>query len=301
MSALGDRAYAVRRAIAMLGHRPGRFLLGLLLATAALTLPLLVIAIGYTAAPWLARAPAGPEVSLFITPSTQPAEVDSISARLLASPGVIAVRLIPRDQAYAELVRRSGIAAAPSERPNPLPDVLVARFAWSQEAAAIERVAAEARQWSGIDAVQADLGWYRRIGAMARASAAPAGALVALCGALVMLALIAAAAAQVEMRRDEVELLTQIGARPSFIVRPYAYAAALTLGLAAVLALALTTIILSLAEPAVTDLAKGAGETFRWRDPRPWAFAAFLVTALALGAAIGWMGAKQHLARHESS
>ena len=297
MSALGDRAYAVRRAIAMLGRRPGRFLLGLLLATAALTLPLLVAAISYNAAPWLARVQAGPEVSLFVTPGTQPAEVDSIRARLVASPGVITVRLIPRDQAYAELVRRSGIAAAPSDRPNPLPDVLIARFAWSQEAAAIERVANEARQWSGVDAVQADLGWYRRIGALTRAAAAPVLALAARCGALVLLALIAAAAAQVEIRRDEVELLKQIGARSSFIVRPYAYAAALTLGLAAVLALASTTIALTLVEPAVADLVRSSGETFRWRDPRAWAFAAVVAAALALGGAIGWMGAKHHLAR----
>jgi cell division transport system permease protein len=298
MSALGDRAYALRRAIAMLGRRPGRFLLGLLLATAALTLPLLVAAISYTAGPWLARVQAGPEVSLFVAPGTQAAEVDSIRARLAASPGVITVRLIPRDQAYAELVRRSGIAAAPSDRPNPLPDVLIARFAWSQEAAAIERVANEARQWSGVDAVQADLGWYRRIGALTRAAAAPVLALAALCGALVLLALIAAAAAQVEIRRDEVELLKQIGARSSFIVRPYAYAAALTLGLAAVLALASTTIALTLLEPAVADLVRSSGETFRWRDPRAWAFAAVVAAALALGGAIGWMGAKHHLARH---
>ena len=301
MSALGDRTYAVRRAIAMLGQRSGRFLLGLLLATAALTLPLLVVAIGYTAAPWMARVQAGPEVSVFVTPGTQPAEVDSIRARLVASTGVTSVRLIPRDQAYAELVRRSGIAAAPSERPNPLPDVLIARFAWSQEAAAIERIASDARQWSGVDGVQADLGWYRRIVALARAAAAPVVALVAFCSALVLLALIAAAAAQVEMRRDEIELLTQVGARPSFIVRPHAYAAALTLGLAAVLALALTAISLSLAEPAVADLVKSTGETFRWRDPRPWAFVAVVVAALALGGAIGWMGAKQHLARFKPS
>lgn len=301
MSVFGDRAYAVRRAVAMLGQRPGRFLLGLLLATAALTLPLLVAAIGYTAAPWLARVQAGPEVSVFVTPGTQPAELDSLRARLAASPGASSVRLIPRDQAYAELLRRSGISAAPSERSNPLPDVLVARFAWSYEAAAIERIAAEARQWPAVDAVQADLGWYRRIGALARAAAPPALTLAALCGALVLLALIAAAAAQVEVRRDEVELLKQIGARPSFIVRPYAYAAAITLGLAAVLALASAAIALTLVEPAVAELVTANGETFRWRDPRPWAFGAIVLTALALGGAIGWIGARQHLARYASS
>ena len=215
----------------MLGQRPGRFLLGLLLATAALALPLLILAMAYTAAPWITRVQVGPELSVFVTPGTASTEIEALRARLAASTGVVDVRLIPRDQAYAELVRRSGIAAA-GERANPLPDVLVARFGWTWDPATIERAAATARQWPGVDAVQADLQWYRRLIAGGNAVAMPMLALAALTGALVFLALTAAAAAQVELRRDETDLLTLIGARPAFIVRPYAYAGALTLALA---------------------------------------------------------------------
>ena len=72
MSAFGHRAYALRRAIAMLGQRPGRFLMGLLLATAALALPLLILAMAYTAAPWISRVQVGPEVSVFVKSGTAP-------------------------------------------------------------------------------------------------------------------------------------------------------------------------------------------------------------------------------------
>jgi len=295
VSGFGHRAYALRRAIAMLGQRPGRFLLGLLLATAALALPLLIIAMAYTAAPWITRVQAGPELSVFVTPGTASNEVEALRARLAASTGVADVRLIPRDQAYAELVRRSGIAAG--DRANPLPDVLIVRFGWTWDPTAIERAAAAARQWPGVDAVQADLQWYRRVIAGGNAVAMPMLAVAALTVALVLLALTAAATAQLELRRDEADLLTLIGARPAFIVRPYAYASALTLGLAAVLALALATITLATTEPALAGLAQSSGEPLRWREVPAWALGVAVLGATAFGGLVGALTLHRHIRR----
>ena len=300
MSAFGHRAYALRRALAMLGQRPGRFLLGLLLATAALALPLLILAMAYTAAPWITRVQAGPELSVFVTPGTGSPEIEALRARLAASPGVAGVLLIPRDQAYAELVRRSGIAAA-GERANPLPDVLVVRFGWTWDPAAIERAAAAARQWPGVDAVQADLQWYRRLIAGGNAVAMPMLALAALTLTLVFLALTGAAAAQVELRRDEMDLLTLIGARRAFIVRPYAYAAALTLALAAVLALALATITLATTEPALAGLAQTSGEPFRWRAVPAWALVLAVLLATLFGGLVGTLTLRRRIGRGRRS
>ncbi|HTN49390.1 MAG TPA: permease-like cell division protein FtsX [Burkholderiaceae bacterium] len=301
MSAIGDRAYALRRAVALLGEHPGRFLMGLLLATVALALPLLILAMAYTAAPWVAHVPSGPEVSVFIAPGTAPGEVEAMRGRLSVSAGVVGVRLVPRDQAFGELVRRSGIPATAPERANPLPDVLIVRFGWSQNPDAIEHVAEEARQWAGVDAVQADLQWYRRLVAWSQAARLPVIALVALAGLLVLLSLTAAAAAQIEVRLNEMELLTQIGARPGFIVRPYAYAGAVTLGLAAVLALALAAIALAMTEPPLARLAAASGESFAWREPQIWVLGLVVLVAAALGGSVGWLRARSHLSsKHDS-
>jgi cell division transport system permease protein len=301
MSAFGHRAYALRRAIAMLGQRPGRFLIGLLLATAALALPLLVLAMAYTAAPWISRVQVGPEVSIFVKAGTAPTEIEELRARLAASAGVTNVRLIPREQAYAELVRRSSIAAASGENANPLPDVLVARFEWTRDPATIERAAATARQWPGVDAVQADLQWYRRLIAGGHAVAMPMLALATLSLALVFLALTAAAATQVELRRDEAELLTMLGARRAFIVRPYAYASALTLALASVLALALATIALALTEPGLAGLADGSPDTFRWREVPAWTLGLAIIGTAAFGGLVGAFASRRHIRRNLAS
>jgi cell division transport system permease protein len=285
----------------MLGQRPGRFLLGLLLATAALALPLLILAMSYTAAPWITRIQVGPELSVFVTPGTASTEIEALRARLAASTGVTNVRLIPREQAYAELVRRSSIAAASGENANPLPDVLVARFEWTRDPATIERAAAAARQWPGVDAVQADLQWYRRLIAGGNAVAMPMLALAALTFALVFLALMAAAAAQVEVRRDETDLLTLIGARSAFIVRPYAYAGALTLALAAVLALALATITLATTEPALAGLAQNSGEPFRWREVPAWTLGLAVLGATVFGGLVGALTLRRHIRRNRRS
>jgi len=78
MSAFSDRSFGLRRAAATVAHRPGRFLLSVLLGTTALATLLLLIALAYTASLWAARVQAGPEVSLFVTPGTAPRELDEL-------------------------------------------------------------------------------------------------------------------------------------------------------------------------------------------------------------------------------
>ncbi len=56
---------------------------------------------------------------------------------------------------------------------------------------------------------------------------------------LIALVLVAAVRVQAESRREETAVLQLAGAQTSFIVRPYAYAGAMTLGLGAALAFAI--------------------------------------------------------------
>lgn len=302
MSAFSDRTFGLRRAAATVAHRPGRFLLSVLLGTTALATLLLLIAMAYTASIWAARVQAGPEVSLFVTPGTAPRELDELRARLAALPDVNAVRVIPRDQAYAELSKRSGLNLGSSDsRPNPLPDVLVARFALTVDPAAVDRAAAAARTWPGVDAIQADVEWYRRVVTLLRASSGLVAVGSVLAALLIGLALLGAALPTAPLRRDETAVLDLVGARPSFIVRPYAYASAIAVGFAAILALAAVAAGLALAEPRIAAGTAVYGHTFRWPDPPLWFPAAFVVTAVLLGWMVGWFAARIQLRQMQYS
>lgn len=297
MSAWSDRSYAWRRTLALAAARPGGFLLGILLCAFALAVPLLLAALLHSAWPWSAHMQAGPEIALFVAPSTAPRELEQLKARLATLDGVTGVRLIPRDQAYAELSKRAGLAATPAVRSNPLPDVLVARFAVATEPEVIERAATATRSWSGVDAVQSGADWHRRLTAIGRAAGRILLVVGVLATALIALVLVIAAQGQVQHHSRETALLRLVGARTAFIVRPYAYAGALTLGLGAALAIAAVVGAQWLIGPSIAALAAMYDQAWAWPQIPAWVLAALMGGAATLGWAAGWLGARLALRR----
>jgi cell division transport system permease protein len=292
VSAWSDRSYAWRRTLALASARPGGFLLGIVLCSFALAIPLLLAALLHSAWPWSARLQAGPEIALFVAPGTAPRELDELKGRLAALDGVTSVRLIPRDQAYAELSKRAGLAATPAMRSNPLPDVLVARFAVATAPDVIERGATATRAWTGVDAVQSGADWHRRLTAMGRAAGRILLVIGALATALIALVLVIAAQGQVQHHSRETALLRRVGARTAFIVRPYAYYGALTLGLGAALSIAAVVGAQWLIGPPIAALAALYDQAWAWPQPPAWVPAALVGASAALGWTAGWLGAR---------
>ncbi len=288
MSAVSDRLYALRQALRVIAQQPGRFYLSVVIAGAALALPLLVAALALAALPAWKAAKVGPEISVFVKIGTAPREVEALRARLTAASDVTDVRLIPRDQAFAELSKRSGLAAGAAEtRSNPLPDTLVARFTFTVDPAAIDRAAVDIRQWSGVDAVQSEIGWYRRLSALRQAGLAVAVGLIVLVALLIVTALLGAAQMTLQLRPDEIRLLQLVGARPRFVRRPYAYVGALTLATGAALAIGIAWITLELLGRRAGALAS----VLSTAGVPPWFPLALVLGATLLGGAVGAIGA----------
>ncbi|MGH6622628.1 MAG: cell division protein FtsX [Burkholderiaceae bacterium] len=292
MSALGSRRYGLTRAFAMIGERPGAFLLVVLLAATALTLPMLIATLGYSALPLATRlkASSGPEVSVFAAISASPKDIESLKASIAKINGVRSVRHLPRDQAWADLAKRTGLSAASTERANPLPDVLVARFDVDAEPTAIERAAEAMRTLTAVDAVRADIEWHRRLSALARALLATFAVLGALAGILVVLVVLSAAREQAVVRREEIALLRLSGATLPFMIRPYGYLGALTLVLATTLAIAAVIGAVTLMLPSIVAAAEVIGQRLDLRWPPLWILGAVTGGMALLGWAAGVLG-----------
>lgn len=297
MSALAERWFAASRAARLVRDRPGSFVLNVALSALALVVPLFLAGVVHAVSPFAARLQAGPELSVFVTLGTPSGDVEDLRRKLAATPGVVNVRLVPRDQAFADLIRRAGLPAATSSRANPLPDVLVARFETTIGPDAVEQSATAVRGWAKVDSVQLDLEWYRRAGAVARAVGLVLAVVAVLSLALIALVLVAAARVQAESRHAEAAVLRLAGARPSFIVRPYAYAGALAVGLGAALAMGLATAALALIEPHLAAIALAYGQDFRLEAPPLWVPAVLLVGASTGGFLIAAAGAHTALSR----
>jgi cell division transport system permease protein len=297
MSLLTAQRYALGRAAAMVRERPLAFLLGVVLAASALALPLTLASLVWAARPVLMQIQPAPEVSVFIAPRATAREVDALTARIAALPGVATVSLRPKDAALAQLFKKSGFTTPPGELGgNPLPDVLVARLALPVSPEAVERLGTSVKGWPLVDGVRSDLDWYRKVTALGRVTVTAVVVFGGLVVLLVALILVGTVRLHAGTRAEEVAILKLVGATPRFIVRPYAYSAALTLFLAAGLAVAFVFAAHAALRGPIGSLTALYGATFALPDPEPAHLVAVLLGAVAFGWIVGVVGARSALA-----
>ena len=293
MKALAAQRYAAGRAIAMVRDRPVAFLLGVVLAASALALPLSLASIVWASRPVLSLMQPAPEISVFAAPRATARDVDVMKGRLAALPGVADVTLRPKDAALAQLFKKSGFTTPPGELgANPLPDVLVARLALPVSPETLDGLSVTIKGWPLVDAVRSDLDWYRKLRAMGRLSVTILAVFGGLVVVLVTLILIGTVRLHAGTRADEVAVLQMVGATTRFIVRPYAYSAALTLLLASALAAAIAYLAHAALRAPIANLTALYGSPFDLPNPEPLHLLAVFAGAIALGWLVGVAGAR---------
>ena len=152
---------------------------------------------------------------------------------------------------------------------NPLPDAYVLKLANADDAndasstERIEKLAATIARVPGVDAVQLDAAWVKRLAALLQLAGNVLWMLAAtLCGVVVAV-VFNTIRLQVVTQHEEVNVSRLVGATDAFVSRPFYYTGAL-LGLGAG-GLALLGVLLGLhvLNGPVSDLAGLYGSTFR--------------------------------------
>jgi cell division transport system permease protein len=290
---LAAQRYASRRTLAMMRERPLAFILSVLLAAAALTLPLALASVGWAARPVIAQVQPVPEISVFIATRATPRDVDAMKSRIAQLPGVTEVTLRSKETALAQLADKSGFSGPSAELGvNPLPDVLIARLALHVPAEMIEGSAREIRTWPLVDAVRTDLDWYRKVRAFTRVALTATALFGALVVALIALILLGTVRLHAGTRTEEAAVLKLVGATPRFIARPYAYSATATMIIAASIAVAgIYAVHFALRGP-VAELTRLYGVTFTLPDPEPMHLLVVILGAAVFGWLVGLIGAR---------
>ncbi|MDH4190973.1 MAG: permease-like cell division protein FtsX, partial [Betaproteobacteria bacterium] len=108
-----------------------------------------------------------PRISIFMRPGTARAEGRALASRLESDSRISEVRFVSREEALDELRSLEELAALLKglDR-NPLPDALLLRTRDSS-AASLDRLAGELRGLPGVEYVQLDALWARRLAALA--------------------------------------------------------------------------------------------------------------------------------------
>ncbi len=284
---LSQHGQAMRAALRKLSAQRSSSLLNALVIGIALSLP----AGGYLLLGNLqsvaARFSLEPQLSLFLDRGAKPGEREALEQAIKSDARVASVRFVSRDAALAELKKTEGIAeVAGALGQNPLPDALVVKLR-ERQPEQVDAFASDLRKRPGVNHVQSDSGWARRLAALLEIGRLA----IALVGALLAAGMVAVTfntiRLQVLTQREEIEVAKLLGAADAFIRRPFYYLGALQ-GLAGGgVALAILAGGLQILNRGVRSLSETYGSGFELGFLA--AGDAFAVAAFA--ALLGWLGA----------
>lgn len=290
---LSQHLAALRDALRRLTAAPLNSLLSLLVIGVALTLP---------TAGWLTLenlrnltgdTPGVQQISVFLVLDAGQREITDIESRLKDAQ-VGSWRFVAREEALKRLQTAEGMAEIVGSLPrNPLPDAFVVTPTNSQPEA-LEQLAKTFSTWPKVAHVQLDSAWVKRFDALLRLGKLVvmllgvlfAGALVTITFNTIRLQILAQAA--------EIEVARLIGATDTYMQRPLHYFGMLQGALGGLCAAALVTAGFHLLTPATAEIARLYGTSFSLHGLS----ARGVLSLTAIGAALGWLGAKISILTH---
>lgn len=291
---LAQHREAALLAVRRLAAAPVNSLLSLLAIGVALALPAGGQMLLANALQLAGTTSAIPQISIFMAAGAERRAAAEIESRLNKYGGVRQVRFLPREETLARMKANPGLRDVVEALPaNPFPDAFVVTAA-DERPEAMDKLAAEFRQWPKVEQVQLDSAWVRRLDALLKLGRTAVLLLATLLGAGLIAISFSIIRMQVLTNRAEIEVSQLLGATDGFIQRPFLYYGVLLgLGGGIVAWLLVTAAALWLRMPLgelvrlydLTLVLQGLGE----RDS---------ALLLVFAGCLGWLGALISLRQH---
>jgi cell division transport system permease protein len=300
---LRQHRYAVGAALGNIRKAPGSFLFNVVVVAIALALPFAGLTLLDNVRPMSDQMSVDPEISLFVAPQATREQSLALAPALrdLLKDRKARIVFVPREEALESLKAKSGLAdVLGTLGENPLPDGYVMKldsFNSAADAARIDGLADKLRALPGVDTVQVDSAWVKRLAALLGVLRLVLALLAVTLGMVVIAVVFNTIRLQVLTQRDEISVSKLIGATDLFIHRPFYYTGAL-LGLCAgVVALGAVTLALRPLNVAIAEFARLYASEFQLAALPPLGIAALLGISACLGLVGAVLSVQRHLAR----
>jgi cell division transport system permease protein len=295
--------FALGAALSHLRKAPGSFLFNVLVVAVALALPFAGVTLLDNVRPLSEELSVDPEISLFLKADTPRDQAQALAPQLqqILRGSHAKVSFVPREQALASLKEKSGLTdVIATLGDNPLPDSYVMKlegFASGAEAARVDAIAEQMRALPGVDTVQVDSAWVKRLAALLGVLRLALLLLAVTLGAVVIAVVFNTIRLQVLTQREEIAVSKLLGATDNFIHRPFYYTGAL-LGLCAgAVALGAVALALRPLNTAIAEFARLYASEFQLSPLPPLGMAALLAISAGLGLVGAMLSVQRHLAR----
>ncbi len=240
-----------------LTRRPIASMMTITVIAIALALPsgmyLLLHNVNQISADWDSSA----QMSLFIKDNISKKKVERLAGRLNLRNDIESTKIITPEQALEDFVRISGFGdALNSLDKNPLPAVIVLQpIIDNENPLQVSQLLHDMKQLPEVDIAQLDLDWVKRLYTMLDIANRAVWVISILLGIAVLLTVGNTIRLDIQNRKEEIIVTKLIGATNAFIRRPFLYTGLWYGLIGSLLALALTSIALSLLSTPVQKLA----------------------------------------------
>ncbi len=291
---LSHHRKVARDSLARLGRNPLGSLMTWLVMGVALALPLgLLLLLSSVQSLGTGWEQSG-RITVYLKQNLDDVAAMDLQGRLKNRGDVSDVQLITRKQALAQFRKDSGLGPALDYlQENPLPNTLVVSPAL-KDPDHIQSLANTLGKLPGVDQVQVDLTWLKRLRAIVGLVANTVWALALLLAAAVLLVVGNTIRLAIESRRDEIVVSKLVGGTDAFVRRPFLYTGA-WYGLGgSIVAIILVSVMHWWIGGPLRDLADLYGSDFRLQAAGP----GDLLLVIVIGVMLGWVGAWMAVRRH---
>ena len=300
---LRQHRFAIIAALVSLRRAPGSFLFNVFVVAIALTLPFAGLTLLENIRPMSQQMSVDPEISLFVTQETTREQAQALQPAMQAilKDHKARIAFVPREEALASLNAKGSLSnVIESLGDNPLPDGYVLKLAGfdnAQDAGRIDQIAVQLKALPGVDYVQVDSAWVKRLSALLNVLRLALLLLAATLGVVVVAVVFNTVRLQVMTQREEIEVSRLVGATDGFICRPFYYSGAL-LGLGAgALALGIVALGLRPLNAAIAEFARLYASEFQLVPLGGLLTVLLLLVSAVLGLCGAMLSVRRHLGR----
>ena len=295
--------FALRAALSSLRKKPGSFLFNVLVVAVALTLPFAGITLLDNVRPVSQQLSVDPEISLFLKAEATRDQSRALAPRIrqILDGGQASIEFVPRERALDSLKGKSDLAdVLDTLGENPLPDSYVMKlqgFSSTADASRVDAIAEQLRALPGVDKVQVDSVWVKKLAALINLLRLALLLLAITLGVVVIAVVFNTIRLQVLTQHEEIAVSKLLGATDNFIHRPFYYTGAL-LGLCAgVVSLAAVALALNPLNAAIAEFARLYESEFQLAPLQPLGILGLLGVSAGLGLIGAMLSVQRHLAR----
>lgn len=249
----------------------------------SLALPMIVYLVLSSFSGLVSAIKSDAHLSLFLNKDATPTMIDSIHNTLATRESIKQFQFVSKEDALKQLMtdnNNQDVMSTLSE--NPLPDAFFIEPS-VLDSATIQQLKDELSQLDGVEHVQVDDAWLKRLGYLLALGKKALFVLAMLLGFALFTVIGNTIRMQILTQQDEIEVSQLIGATHRFIRRPFLYSGAIYAVIGTIFAMIITGMVIWLLNLSIHALAIEYQTDFRLHFPDITVFLFTGITAITIG------------------